>query len=44
MNKYIFYNKYSEILYWTVHGNTNEFYYSMKCKEWDKIVQSTDFD
>lgn len=36
--------KYSQFLYWTVHGNTGEFYNSMKWNGWEKTAQSTGFN
>lgn len=36
--------KYSKFLYWTVHGNTDEFYSSMKWHGWEKIAESTGFN
>lgn len=36
--------KYSQFLYWTVHGNTDEFYNSMRWNGWEKIAQATGFN
>ena len=36
--------KYSQFLYWTVHGNVNEFYSSMKWNGWEQIAVSTGFN
>ncbi len=36
--------KYSQFLMWTVNGNTNEFYSSMKWSDWEKYADSTGFN
>ena len=36
--------KYSQFLYWTVHGNTDDFYSSMKWSDWEQIAKAVGFD
>lgn len=36
--------KYSQFLYWTVNGNTEEFYESMKWNDWEKYAETTNFN
>lgn len=36
--------KYSQFLYWTVNGNTKEFYESMKWSDWETCAKETSFN
>lgn len=36
--------KYSQFLYWTICGNTDDYYNSMKWNGWDKMAQSIGFN
>lgn len=36
--------KYSQFLYWTVNGNTVEFYETMKWSDWEKYADEAGFD